>query len=110
MRKRALSETQSRELQHRFSTSCDILRQCPHLHHSGTGSLDLARDAVGDGLKDDGPHEVDVPDMLESEAGVNARVDWAGFSGAGLDTSGGGIEKGKTVERHRHSHRLGPPG
>ena len=82
MRKRALSETQSRELQHRFSTSCDILRQCPHLHHSGTGSLDLARDAVGDGLKDDGPHEVDVPDMLESEAGVDAGVGWAGFGGA----------------------------
>ena len=108
MRKRALSETQSLELQHRFSTSCDILRQCPHLHHSGTGSLDLSIDAVG-GLKDEGPREVDVPDMLESEAGVDAGVDWAGFGGAGLDTSGG-IEKGKMGERHHHSHLLGPPG
>lgn len=93
MRKRALSETQSLELQHRFSTSCDILRQCPHLHHSGTGSLDLAIDAVGGGLKDEGPPEVDVPDMLESEAGVAAGVDWAGFGGAGLDTSGGDRER-----------------
>ena len=60
------------------------------MHHSGTGSLDLAIDAVGGGLKDEGPPEADVPDMLESEAGVDAGVDWAGFSGAGLDTSAGG--------------------
>ena len=106
MRKRALSETQSQELQHQFSTSCDILRQCPPLHHSGTGSLDLARDAVGGGLKDEGPPEVD---MLESEAGVDAGVGWAGFSGAGLDTSGG-IEKGQMGEWYHHSHLLGPPG
>ena len=88
-----LSETQSRELQHRFSTSCDILRQCPHLHHSGTGSLDLARDAVGGGLKDEGPPEVDVPDMLDSEAKVDVGVGWVGFGGAGLDTSGGDRER-----------------
>ena len=91
MRKHALSETQSRELQHRFSTSCDILRQCPHLHHSSTGSLDLARDAVGGGRNDEGPPEVDVPDILESEAGVDAGVGWVGFGGAGLHTSGGYI-------------------
>lgn len=42
-------------------------------------------------------------------AGVDAGVDWAGFGGAGLDTSGG-IEKGKMGERHHHSHLLGPPG
>ena len=60
------------------------------MHHSGTGSLDLARDAVGGGLNDEGPPEVDVPDMLKSEAGVDAGVGWAGFGGAGLDTSGGG--------------------
>ena len=29
------------------------------------------------------------PDMLDSEAGVDVGVDWVGFSGAGLDTSGG---------------------
>ena len=110
MRKRALSETQSRELQHRFSTSCDILRQCRHLHHLGTGSLDFARHAVGGGLNDEGPPEVDVPDMLESEAGVNAGVGWAGFCGAGLDTSGGEIEKGQMGEWHHHSHLLCPPG
>ena len=89
MRNRALSETQSRELQPRFSTSCDILQQCPHLHHSGTGSLHLARHVVGGGLNDEGPPEVDVPDVLESEAGVNAGVGWARIGGAGLDTSGG---------------------
>ena len=42
-------------------------------------------------------------------AGVDAGVDWTGFGGAGLDTSGG-IEKGKMGERHHHSHLLGPPG
>ena len=91
MRKRALSETQSRELQHRFSTSCDILRQCPHLRHSSTGSLDLARDAFGGGRNDEGPPEVDVPDILE--AGVDAGVGWVGFGGAGLDTSRGDRER-----------------
>ena len=32
--------------------------------------------------------EVDIPDMLESEAGVDAgvKVGWARFGGAGLDT------------------------
>ena len=63
------------------------------MHHSGTGSLDLARDAVGGGLNDEGPPEVDVPDMLKSEAGVDAGVGWAGFGGAGLDTSGGGGDR-----------------
>ena len=95
MRKGALTETHSRELQHRFTTSCDILRQCPHLHHLGTGSLDLARDDVGGGLNDEGPPEVDVPDMHESEAGMDAgvKVGWAGFGGAGLDTSEGNTER-----------------
>ena len=74
LRKRALSETHSRELQHRFSTSCDSLKQCPHLHHSGTGSFDLARDAVDGGLNDEGQPEVDAPDMLKSVAGMDAGV------------------------------------
>ena len=109
MRKHALSETQSRELQHRFSTSCDILRQCPHLHHSGTGSLDLARDAVGGGRNDEGPPEVDFPDILESEAGVDAGV--GGWGSVVLDfTHLGGILKGQMGEWHHHSHLLGPPG
>lgn len=74
---------------------CDILRQCSHLQHSGTGSIDLARDAVSGGLKDEGPSEVDVPDMLESGAGVDTgvKVGWSGFGGAGLDTSEGDTKR-----------------
>lgn len=73
----------------------DILQQCSHLHHSGTGSIDLARDAVSGGLRDEGPSEVYVPDMLESEAGVDTvvKVGWAGFGGAGLDTSEGDTKR-----------------
>ena len=80
------------------------------MHHSGTSSLDLARHAVGGGLNDEGPPEVDVLDMLESEAGVDAGVGWAGIGGDGLDTRRGGIERGQMGEWHHHSHLLGPPG
>ena len=64
---------------------------------------------VSGGLNDEGPPEVDVPDVLESEAGVNAGVGWAGIGGAGLDTSGG-VEKGQMGQWHHHFHFLGPPG
>ena len=66
------------------------------MDHSGTGSFDLARNAVGgDGLNEESPPEVDVPDVLESEAGVDAgvTVSWVGFGGAGLDTSEGDTDR-----------------
>ena len=71
------------------------MRQCPYLHHSGTGSFDLARDAVGGGLNDEGQPEVDAPDVLKSVAWMDAGVK---VGGAGLDSSEGDTERaGGTV-------------
>ena len=95
-----LSETQLLDLQHRFSISCGVQRQWPHLHHSGSGSVDLRTStAVGGGANEE------LSLLMEDCDKLNA-VDVTGVSGTGID----GSELETVVGGHAlQSHPLGLP-